>query len=155
MDRESDHANVNFPPPLIHAVGILAALGLNQFYPLPLPLLDLFWWSGLLLCCLTLILAGLSFREFAFSGNPVPPNQPIEGLMTGGPFRFSRNPLYLALALLHTAIGLMLGTAWLLLSLLPVLLTVRYYVISREEAYLIRRFGQAYIDYQRRVRRWI
>lgn len=154
MDSESDHADVNFPPPLIHAVGLIVALVLNQIYPLSLPQLGLLWWAGVTLTGFTFILASLSFRQFSFAENPVAPNQQIKGLMTSGPFRYTRNPLYLALALLHIGIALISGIAWLLLSLLPVLLIVRYYVIAREEAYLTRQFGQAYLEYQRRVHRW-
>ena len=58
------------------------------------------------------------------------------------------------MALLQAAIGLISGHAWVLIMLLPALAVVRYYVIAREEAYLTRRFGQAYLDYQARVRRW-
>ncbi|MES9854701.1 MAG: isoprenylcysteine carboxylmethyltransferase family protein [Candidatus Thiodiazotropha sp. L084R] len=154
MDSESDHAGVNFPPPLIHAVGLIAAVVLNQIYPLSLPQLGLLWWVGVTLTGFTFILASLSFRQFSLEENPVAPNQQIKGLMTSGPFRYTRNPLYLALALLHIGIALISGIAWLLMSLLPVLLIVRYYVIAREEAYLTRQFGQAYLEYQRRVHRW-
>lgn len=150
-----DHANVNFPPPLIHLLGGAAGLAMSVIYPLQIPQLTLLWWLGLGLMSVALILAAMGFREFSQAGNPVPPNRQIEGLMTGGPFRFSRNPLYLALALFHAGIALVIASVWLLLSLIPVLFLVRYYVIEREEAYLKRRFGQVYLEYQRHVRRWI
>ena len=154
VDGKDDHANVHFPPPLIHLVSIMAAVGLAAFFPLALPAsgLSVSLGSGLLI--LSLLIAGSAFRQFARNDNPVPPNQQITSLMKEGVFRFTRNPLYLALALLHIGIGLISGNAWVLITLLPALLVVRYYVIAREEAYLARRFGQEYLDYQARVRRW-
>lgn len=154
-EKRDDHANVNFPPPLIHFIGVVAGLGIGEIYPLHTPQSALLWWLGVGLIAATLVLAGMGFREFALVGNPVPPNRQIAGLMTEGPFRFTRNPLYLALSLLHAGIALVVSSVWLLVSLIPVLIFVRYYVIAREEAYLMRRFGQVYLDYQRRVRRWV
>jgi protein-S-isoprenylcysteine O-methyltransferase Ste14 len=129
-------------------------MGINEFFPLQLPQAELLWWLGPCLFLLALILAGLGFREFFRARNRPPPNKPIRELMTGGPYRITRNPLYLSLALIHAGIGFVTGTPWVLLSLPPTLLVIRYYVIAREEAYLIRRFGERYLDYQARVRRW-
>ena len=154
VDGKEDHANVRFPPPLIHMVAIMAAVGIAALLPLALPPSGLSVGLGFGLLILSLLIAGSAFRQFAHSGNPVPPNQPVNDLMDRGPFRFTRNPLYLALALLQAAIGLISGNAWVLITLLPALLVVRYYVIAREEAYLARRFGQDYLDYQARIRRW-
>ena len=152
---DSDHARVRFPPPLIHAVAVLAGLGLTWWRPLPLPGR---WPLAVTGALLLLAAAGITlaaFREFRRHGNPVPPHKPVNCLMCGGPFRYTRNPLYLTLALGHAGLGLLLDNGWLLLTLPPALLVVRYYVIAREEAYLRRRFGQAYLDYQARVRRWL
>ena len=152
---QQEHANVNFPPPFIHGVGIFSALGVEQMLPGVLPALGNFWWLGFVMVTFSLVIALMSFREFNRAQNPVPPNQPIQSLMTSGPFRFSRNPLYLALGFLHGGIALLSGNAWILISLPLSLLFVRYYVISREEAYLVRRFDQAYLEYMGRVRRWL
>ena len=154
LDGKEHYANVHFPPPLIHLVAIMAAVGIAAFFPLALGASGLAAGLGSGLLILSLLIAGSAFRQFANSDNPVPPNQPIKSLMEEGVFRFTRNPLYLALALLHTGIGLISGNAWMLITLLPALLVIRYYVIAHEEAYLARRFGQDYLDYRARVRRW-
>lgn len=154
VEGRVDHANVRFPPPLIHLAAVVVAVGIADAFPLALPATALLAGIGAGLLILSLFIAASAFRQFARSENPVPPNQPVNDLMDGGPFRFTRNPLYLALALLHAGIGLVSGEAWVLLTLLPALLVVRYYVIAREEAYLARRFGQDYLDYLARVRRW-
>lgn len=149
-----DHANVSLPPPAIHGMALLAAVGLATWHPLQLPPSALWLWLGIFPILVSVLLALWSFRQFGLNRNPVAPNQPVTRLMTEGPFRFTRNPLYLALALLHGGIGLVSGNLWILASLPPALLIVRFYVIGREEAYLLRRFGQPYLDYRSRVRRW-
>jgi len=153
-DGKENHANVHFPPPLIHLIAIVTAVGIDERFPLALPVPGLLAMFGAIFIILSVLIAGSAFRQFARNDNPVPPNQPVKGLMEEGAFRFTRNPLYLALGLLHAGIGLISGNAWVLVTLLPALLVVRYYVIAREEAYLTRRFGQDYLDYQARVRRW-
>ncbi len=152
---KEDSANVHFPPPLIHTVGVLSGIELNRLYSLEL--LTPIWsiWLGVAMIVISLAVAGSGFREFGRNRNPVLPNLPIKELMTRGPFRYSRNPLYVALALLHAGLGLVSGSVWILLTLLPTMLIVRYRVISREEAYLTRRFGQEYLAYKTRVRRWV
>ncbi|WP_457672970.1 methyltransferase family protein [Thiolapillus sp.] len=149
-----DHAGVRFPPPFMHGIGILSGFGLSVWHPWFLPHAQWLMFPGVLLLVAGVLLAGSAFREFRRAANPVAPRHPIGELMTAGPFRHTRNPLYLTLALLHGGIALVLGNAWLLLSLLPVLVVIRYHVIAREEAYLSRRFGSAYREYQRQVRRW-
>ncbi len=82
----------------------------------------------------------------------------IEGhtaIITGGPYAYTRNPLYVALALFHGAVAIAAGNVWALLLLAPALLVVRYFVIAREERYLEAKFGEEYLRYKARVRRWL
>lgn len=80
--------------------------------------------------------------------------RPTTALALGGPYRFTRNPMYLGLASLHLGAALLFDSFWVILTLPPVLWVVRRAVIDREERYLEARFGGAYLDYKRRVRRW-
>ena len=83
------------------------------------------------------------------------PDRPATALISAGPYRFSRNPLYVASALLYTGASLWFGALWTL-TLLPFPLGIlQFYVIAREERYLERRFGREYLDYKARVRRWL
>ena len=75
--------------------------------------------------------------------------------LTTGPFRYTRNPLYVALTLVYLGIALAAAMAWPVATLVPALVVIRYRVIAREEAYLERKFGDAYRDYKGRVRRWL
>ena len=89
------------------------------------------------------------------SRNTVPTRLPTKALATRGPYRFSRNPGYGAIAFLYTALTLTFGGWWSILALIPTILLIRYAVISREERYLERKFGEEYRAYKARVRRWI
>ena len=83
------------------------------------------------------------------------PREPTLAIVSEGPYRFTRNPLYLALAGIYLGITLAVGTVWPLVFLIPVLLITHYGIIKREERYLARKFGEPYVAYMGRVRRWI
>jgi len=89
------------------------------------------------------------------AGTNVRPDRPATALVTGGPFRFSRNPLYLSLITLYVGITLLFDALWPLILLVPVLAFVHWGIVKREEHYLELKFGDAYRDYKTRVRRWI
>ncbi|WP_286237269.1 methyltransferase family protein [Neptuniibacter halophilus] len=146
---------VRLPPPLIFIFFIALGLLLDRYWPL------LKGWpaSGhipvlvLLICGLGLLAASL--YQFWRHKTHVEPWQPASSLICNGIFAYSRNPIYLGFILLTLALGGWLESVWVCLSSLPSTLTLYRYVIVREEAYLERRFGQPYLDYKQRVRRWL
>ncbi len=85
----------------------------------------------------------------------VNPSLPATTLVTDGPFRFSRNPMYLARTLLYVGLGLLANSLAVLLTAVPLLMVVQHGVIKREEHYLEAKFGDAYRQYRARVRRWL
>ena len=85
----------------------------------------------------------------------VNPYKPTISIITGGPYRFTRNPLYVGLQSLLVGLSLLVGTWWGVIFLVPVFLVLHYGVVLREEAYLERKFGQAYLTYKSTVRRWL
>ena len=89
------------------------------------------------------------------AGTPLRPSLPVSKLVTNGPFRFTRNPLYLSMTVLYTGITLQVDDLWPLLTLLPALAIVHWKIILREEKYLEAKFGDEYRAYKARVRRWI
>ena len=101
------------------------------------------------------LLAASGFRAMGRADTNVDPYASTTALVTGGPFRFTRNPLYLALTLLYTGIASLLNALWPTLLLPIALWIMRRGVIDREERYLSEKFGEAYFQYRRRVRRWI
>ncbi|WKE64103.1 isoprenylcysteine carboxylmethyltransferase family protein [Gallaecimonas kandeliae] len=139
---------IRFPPPLLFVLGFLLGLGLDQLYPAPLrPLVWLLVAAGLVVITWAL----LTFRA---AKTPVIPTKDANALVTKGPYRFSRNPMYLGLSLVYLGLALWLQSLFSLLLLPAVLYSLWWLAIRREERHLEERFGQAYLDYKARVRRW-
>jgi protein-S-isoprenylcysteine O-methyltransferase Ste14 len=89
------------------------------------------------------------------AGTNVPTNRPTTAIVDGGPYGFTRNPIYMGMFGGLIGLAIAFDTLWLLAMLVPFALAIRYGVVAREEAYLERRFGDAYRSYRRRVRRWL
>ena len=154
MAVDNETAGVLVLPPVLFALPLVLGFLLNRW----LPLAVLPAWSGV---------AGLALLVFALVPGPwalvvmirhdvnPAPYMPVRTLVTGGPFRFSRNPIYLTYVLFVAGIGLYLGNLWILLLLIPAVITAHYGIIVREERYLSRRFGADYEEYKLRVRRWL
>jgi protein-S-isoprenylcysteine O-methyltransferase Ste14 len=94
-------------------------------------------------------------RRFRRAGTTENPFKPSTALVFDGPYRFTRNPMYLGMAAVYVGLAFVLGLMWALLFLPLVLIAVDRLVIAREEPYLERKFGEEYVAYKRRVRRWI
>ena len=101
------------------------------------------------------VFCGWAIVLFRRSRTSLVPIVPAKALVTRGPYRVTRNPMYVGLAFLYAAIALYFRLSWGLLLLPVVLLSVYYLVIAREEGYLERRFGEAYMRYKAQVRRWL
>ncbi len=130
-------------------------LGLQWALPLfPLP----FGWSGLIggiPCIASAIICFAAIHRMHSAGTSIRPTEPATRLVTNGPFRFSRNPLYLAVTLLYAGTTLQLNAFWPWITLLPALWFVHHRIILREEEYLEKKFGEEYRVYKARVRRWL
>ena len=83
------------------------------------------------------------------------PDRPDTALITTGPYRFTRNPLYIGLSLVQLSAACWLNNLWILLLLPLSIVVITQYAIAREERYLEKLFGQDYLDYKARVRRWL
>jgi protein-S-isoprenylcysteine O-methyltransferase Ste14 len=141
-------------PPFVYLTAILAGEVLDVAWPLPMvprPLPPL----GSLLVVAAAALFVSAVREFRLAGTPVPGNLPSTTVVGSGPYRFSRNPIYVAFSLLHLGLAIWLDSLWLLATLVAAIAVMAFVVIPREERYMARRFGAAYLDYRRRVRRWL
>jgi len=155
-NEANDAAAVRIPPPLVFLAAVIAGAVLGLVVPLRLPL------SLGARIAATAVAGGLglafgipAFGLMRSTGqNPAPWTTSPE-LLGGGVYRVTRNPMYVGMALLQTAIGLGAASGWIVL-LVPVSLAVVYATAVRhEEAYLERKFGEPYLSYKRRVRRWI
>ena len=156
--RDTATAGVLTRPPFLYLACLILGLALDRVLPLPiaLPETALVRWAaggGVILLGVAIMAAGI--RNFARTSTPVPSNQPVRALVTTGIHGRSRNPIYIGMFLLYAGIGVALRSPWILVLTLPLAITMRYGVVAREEAYLERRFGDAYRDYKTRVRRWL
>jgi protein-S-isoprenylcysteine O-methyltransferase Ste14 len=101
------------------------------------------------------ILFVLSLYRFRHLGTSVQTRKPTTTLITDGPYRFSRNPIYLAFTIFSAGIGIAADLPWILALLVPALVVIRWGVIAREERYLEHKFGEDYRRYKAAVRRWV
>jgi protein-S-isoprenylcysteine O-methyltransferase Ste14 len=155
------HANgltgpgVRIPVPFIHLTFIGVALLLRGQQPLPLARPELAMGLGVAIVLSWSVLSFVASWEFLRANTSMLPFRPSRSLITRGPYRFSRNPIYLSLVLIHVGIGLWLSSGWLVASVLPCIPIVERWVIRPEERYLEQRFGARYRLYFERVRRWM
>ena len=151
----SDTPGVLAPPPLIYAGALAAGLLADALYPAAFLPGAVAWGLGWPLIGAGVILGFLGDRAMRNANTNVSPYRPTTRLVTEGPYRLTRNPLYLSVTLVYGGIAVLANALWAIL-LLPIVLTVmRYGVIEREERYLERKFGGEYLKYKARVRRWI
>ena len=153
----TDGAAVRVPPPLLHLVVLAVGIALNELiWPLP------FTFSGSIRLAIALAIAVPSMALvagalmlFRATGQDPEPWAATPEIVQTGVYRFTRNPMYLSLALLQVAIGIGLGNFWVVLLVAFSCLIVQTTAIRPEEAYLEGKFGSEYLDYKKSVRRWL
>lgn len=161
MDKrsEKDGAAVRFPPPLLPLATILAGVAVDRLWPLgtefELPVPGRYWIGGILVAASLLVLGLWPVVMFRRSGQSEIPWRPTPVVLESGPYRCTRNPMYLQMLLLCAGVAIILSNYWILL-LTPLCAWSLYrFAIAPEEAYLERKFGEPYREYKRRVRRWL
>jgi protein-S-isoprenylcysteine O-methyltransferase Ste14 len=152
---DRDAPGVIAPPPLIYLAGLAIGFGVNALLP-SASLPDAVAWP---VGCL-LILAGLGLAvsfvgALRRAGTPVNPGKATQTLVITGPYRLTRNPGYLGMALAFTGIAVLAGALWVLVALVPTMIVIDRGVIAREERYLDGKFGEEYRRYKARTRRWL
>jgi protein-S-isoprenylcysteine O-methyltransferase Ste14 len=156
MADTADSAQVIIHPPVAWALAVIAGLALNWLAPLPfLPINLPVGGLGTVVFVLALALGVSAVITMTKAGSNVPTNRPTTTIVAHGPYRFTRNPIYLGMLLGQIGLAIAFNSLWLLITLVPFALVVRYGVVAREEAYLARKFGDAYRGYCSRVRRWL
>jgi protein-S-isoprenylcysteine O-methyltransferase Ste14 len=156
--NDAEIAGVIARPPLLFLPAFLLGLVLDRLLPFSLTATageSVQWTVASCLILFGLALAAAGIRNFARSATPFHSREPTRALVTTGIHGWSRNPIYVGLFLLYGGIGIAARSPWALMLTLPLAITIRYGVVAREEAYLERRFGDAYREYKARVRRWL
>jgi protein-S-isoprenylcysteine O-methyltransferase Ste14 len=155
-DDTAATAQVIIRPPIAWALAVIAGFALDWLEPLPFLPDDLSaGLLGALVFVLALALAIWAIDTMTRAGTNVPTNRPTTAMVESGPYRFTRNPIYMGMFGGLIGLGIAFDNPWLLLTLVPFALVIRYGVVAREEAYLERKFGDAYRGYRQRVRRWL
>jgi protein-S-isoprenylcysteine O-methyltransferase Ste14 len=157
-DPTTDTSGVAFPPPLWYALGFGAGYLLQRLAPLsllPAEAAGIRGPVGWSLVAAGVLIMGSAVVAFHRAGTTPIPTRPSTAFVTDGPYRFTRNPMYLGWVLVYLGAAILANALWPLLVLPIVVIVVRRRVIAREEAYLERRFGGAYRAYRARVRRWL
>jgi protein-S-isoprenylcysteine O-methyltransferase Ste14 len=156
MADTADTAQVIIRPPLAWGLAVIAGLALNWFVPLLfLPADRPAGWLGAIVFVFALALFAWAIVTITRADSNVPTNLPTTTLVESGPYRFTRNPIYLGMFLGLIGLAVAFDSLWLLTMLVPFALVIRYGVVAREEAYLERKFGDPYRGYRSRVRRWL
>jgi len=150
-----DISGVIAPPPLVFLAGLAVGFALEALLPGSSVPDALAWILGGALLLVGLALLFSFERAFTQKKTPANPWRPTTAIATDGPYRLTRNPAYVGMALVYIAIAVLAEALWVLLPLPLVLLIIDRGVIAREERYLERKFGQEYLDYKGRVRRWV
>lgn len=145
------------PPPYIFLGPLLIGVGLNILFPVAVFSENIFIFRilGSLILLLLGILLVICAVKTLFSSNVDPRFKPVERIVSSGPFKFTRNPMYVSFTLIYLGISAIFNSFWPILFLPIILLVINYGVIRREEAYLEEIFGEEYRNYKNKVRRWI
>ena len=150
MADDQDNPGIRVPPPLIYLLPLVAGLVLDRRLHVPLLPRRVARPLGWALFGSSWVVGGWFIRTIQKADTPIRTDRPVPSLVTDGPFRYTRNPGYLGLAMLYAGIATLRNSLWAIL-----LLAVVVYVIGREERYLERTFGEEYLAYKARVRRWV
>jgi protein-S-isoprenylcysteine O-methyltransferase Ste14 len=151
------HAGVHYPPPLLYVAGIVIGWLLQRWRPLPMAAGPS---VGRMVCALIAFVIYLAFFGSAFAAfrrarTTLIPNQPASAFVTDGPYRITRNPMYVSLVALYLSVAIFVNSWWPVLLLPLVVIAVDRLVIAKEERYLGEAFPAEYAAFRARVRRWL
>jgi len=154
-EQNTDHAQVKIHPPVLTLIHLIIAFALGWLIPLPIPLPTFTPILSIVLVLLGLAFAGSAVFQFRAKRTTVNPHGSVSMIVSDGPYRFSRNPIYVGLVCLLIGFPLIARSLWGLILSPVLILSFDNLVIQYEEAYLEKKFGEPYTNYKSRVRRWI
>lgn len=155
MMQHKHLSEIRLIPPTYFLLGLIPGIVLQFIFPFQLLPNPINFISGLAMICIAFALAlwtGVTLKQ---AGTHIHIRHPTLTLVTHGPYRFSRNPMYLSLLLLIIGISLLFNFIWFLLCIPLIVFLVNVFVIQHEECNLEKLFGQAYTQYQCKARRWV
>lgn len=155
LPPKEDKPGVPMPPPLFFILPFLALLLLDLALPAPFVTDPLRWELGGALVLLGIAMAVWGYVVQMRAGTSPLPERPSTAIVTDGPYRFTRNPMYVGFALATLGGAFLANSLWTLIAVPVGIVLISHFVVAREERYLARKFGEEYLSYKRRVRRWL
>jgi protein-S-isoprenylcysteine O-methyltransferase Ste14 len=154
-DDGPDNPGIRVPPPLVYLLALLLGLLLDRRAHVPFVPRGVARVLGWPLVGGGMALAAWFARTMRSADTTLRTDKPVSRVVQDGPFRYSRNPGYLSLTMLYAGIAVRRNALWAIVLLPLVLIVIQREVIEREERYLERTFGEEYLSYKERVRRWV
>ncbi len=154
-DDERDNPGILIPPPLTYLLLLVFGLLLDRRIHIPFLPRSIARGLGWLLLGGGVLLNGWFVFTMRRTDTPIDPRKPVSKLVTDGPFRYTRNPAYLSMTLIYAGVAVLRNALWAILFLPLVLYAIQRDQIEREERYMERVFGEAYLTYKTSVRRWV
>jgi protein-S-isoprenylcysteine O-methyltransferase Ste14 len=156
--RMPDNSGARIFPPAVYILGLVVGFAIHLAWPVHIASGG--WVLAVRIVGAALILIWIALTAWALmtfrrAGTPVNPRETVTTIARGGPYRYTRNPMYLAMALGQAGFAFLFNSLWPLIALIPVIWVIRVMVIAREESYLERKFGDQYLDLRKSVRRWL
>lgn len=159
MDVSYNDRPNSFPwPPVIYLTAIVAGVILTYLVPLPWlpsPFSDIAFAVGVLMAIAAIAVDVMAMRTMKSAATTILPHRASDHLVLKGPFTFTRNPIYLGNTVFTLAICLVFGALWFLPAAIVAAFATQKLAIEREEQHLAAKFGKAYRDYCKKVKRWI
>ena len=158
MNDRTERSNAIPWPPIVYVVAIAVAITAGFVYPLPWlpsPLSEIAFAAGVVVIAGAIAIEVTAMRALKRGNTTVLPTKRTDHLVSNGPYSFTRNPIYLGNTMLVLGAGLVFGLLWFLPAAFVAAFATSKLAIEREEKHLEHRFGRAYRDYSKKVRRWI
>lgn len=157
MKTKTDHPGVHVPPPLYYAIVFVISIYVQKIFPINSMFFEtkLATIFGILFISIGLIFVFPAVLRFFKTKNTLITIKPAKSLQTTGIYSFSRNPMYIGLLNIYSGLAFLLGCWWTIMFIPLVFLIITFLVIRKEELYLGRAFGKHYMEYRKKVRRWI
>ena len=153
-DGGRDAAGTAVPPPILYVGAMILGVILNFFFAITFLPAVLAWTMGPLFVVVGIVLIVSAFRALIRGNTPLDPSLPTASVVKEGVYRFTRNPIYLSFTLICLGVSFTFNLVWALALLVAVFIAIDRGQIRREEKYLERKFGEEYLRYKERVRRW-
>lgn len=150
-----DKPNIITLPPFIFFGAFAIGFAIHYLFPVPFLLPDPAIRVGMFLLLVSFMLVVLAIRELVRAKTTFDVRKPSTAIVDKGVFRFSRNPMYLSGILLYMGIASVINSFWIALFLIPLIVVIQQGVIKPEEKYLEQKFGENYLQYKTKVRRWL